>query len=307
MIPVQEEADVIRNTLQAGLLHRRGGRPGPHLRTFCVRASPPAAETARDVLNRLFFSPKRYDLAKVGRYKLNQKLNHEELLGGTDRMKRLGLTTPRLRPAPPWPRRTSSPSSSTCSCSRVEPSRRHHRRHRPSRQPPGAFGGRASGQPVQHRADPDGAHHPRADEPAGLGEHHPLRPGERPHDQRGDPVVLRVEPALPVHGPDQSAGRADPQAAALRPRAGRTHPRPGRLRGPRRPLHPLRAHVPDRDPGRPEHRAHLLAGHLRPGERVRVPGDALPQGQGRRRSRDEVAFISADVEDAYRIAQANEP
>jgi DNA-directed RNA polymerase subunit beta len=92
-IPVQEEADVIRNTLrrdsstsEEDALARIYAvlRPGEPLRT----------ESARDVLTRLFFSPKRYDLAKVGRFKLNQKLNHEELFGGSERMKRLGLTTP---------------------------------------------------------------------------------------------------------------------------------------------------------------------------------------------------------------------
>jgi DNA-directed RNA polymerase subunit beta len=36
---------------------------------------PPTLETARNLLNRLFFSPKRYDLGRVGRYKLNQRLD----------------------------------------------------------------------------------------------------------------------------------------------------------------------------------------------------------------------------------------
>ncbi len=35
---------------------------------------PPNLETARNFLHRLFFSPKRYDLGRVGRYKLNQRL-----------------------------------------------------------------------------------------------------------------------------------------------------------------------------------------------------------------------------------------
>ena len=35
---------------------------------------------------------------------------------------------------------------------------------------------------------------------------------------RGHPGVLRVVPALAVHGPDQPAGRADEQAAPLGPR-----------------------------------------------------------------------------------------
>ncbi|MGQ9603433.1 MAG: DNA-directed RNA polymerase subunit beta [bacterium] len=35
---------------------------------------PPTLETASGLINRLFFSPRRYDLGKVGRYKLNQRL-----------------------------------------------------------------------------------------------------------------------------------------------------------------------------------------------------------------------------------------
>jgi len=35
---------------------------------------PPNLETARNFLNRLFFSPKRYDMGRVGRFKLNQRL-----------------------------------------------------------------------------------------------------------------------------------------------------------------------------------------------------------------------------------------
>ena len=35
---------------------------------------PPTVENARSLLNSLFFDPKRYDFAKVGRYKVNKKL-----------------------------------------------------------------------------------------------------------------------------------------------------------------------------------------------------------------------------------------
>ena len=38
-------------------------------------AEPPDEETARSVIERLFFSEKRYDLGEVGRYKINKKLN----------------------------------------------------------------------------------------------------------------------------------------------------------------------------------------------------------------------------------------
>ncbi|MDN6372631.1 MAG: DNA-directed RNA polymerase subunit beta, partial [Brevibacterium aurantiacum] len=37
-------------------------------------AEPATAEAARNLLNNLYFNPKRYDLAKVGRYKVNRKL-----------------------------------------------------------------------------------------------------------------------------------------------------------------------------------------------------------------------------------------
>ncbi len=93
LVPQREEGDVIRNTLkrdqcsseEEGLARIYGLlRPG----------EPPKAEVARDILNRLFFNEKRYDLAKVGRYKLNQKLDHVALFGGTAKARRLALKRP---------------------------------------------------------------------------------------------------------------------------------------------------------------------------------------------------------------------
>lgn len=40
-------------------------------------SEPPDEATARDVIDKLFFSDKRYDLGEVGRYRLNRKLNLE--------------------------------------------------------------------------------------------------------------------------------------------------------------------------------------------------------------------------------------
>jgi len=39
---------------------------------------PPTAANARALIKRLFFDPKRYDLGRVGRYKINQKLNFKD-------------------------------------------------------------------------------------------------------------------------------------------------------------------------------------------------------------------------------------
>ncbi|MFY9468774.1 MAG: DNA-directed RNA polymerase subunit beta [Solirubrobacterales bacterium] len=71
----------IRHTLEAdaeGLLSHEGSlielfkkqRPG----------EPPSLDNARNLLESLFFDPKRYDLTRVGRYKLNKRLSLDEPL-----------------------------------------------------------------------------------------------------------------------------------------------------------------------------------------------------------------------------------
>ena len=56
--------DYLRSEEEAQLEIFRRLRPG----------DPPTSENARRLLHRLFFDPRRYDLARVGRYKLNRKL-----------------------------------------------------------------------------------------------------------------------------------------------------------------------------------------------------------------------------------------
>ncbi len=92
-IEKMEEADIIRNTLKKDSTKTQDEALA-RIYTLLRPGDSPRAETARDILDKLFFSSKRYDLAKVGRYKLNQKLNHEELLGGKSRMRRSKLTVP---------------------------------------------------------------------------------------------------------------------------------------------------------------------------------------------------------------------
>ncbi|NOY37862.1 MAG: DNA-directed RNA polymerase subunit beta [Chlorobi bacterium] len=48
-----------------------------HIYRQLRNAEPPDEATARDVIDKLFFSDKRYDLGEVGRYKLNKKLGLE--------------------------------------------------------------------------------------------------------------------------------------------------------------------------------------------------------------------------------------
>ena len=165
---------------------------------------------------------------------------------------------------------------------RAEGRPRADRRHRQSRQSPGALGRRADGEPVPHRPAAHGAGDPRAH---GLGRYRhrdAARPDQRQAGGGGGARVLRLLAAFAVHGPDQPAVRGDAQAASLGARSGRSDARAGGLRGARRAPDALRPHLPDRDAGRPEHRADQFAGHLRQGQQVRLHRDAVHAGEGRR-------------------------
>ncbi len=165
-------------------------------------------------------------------------------------------------------------------------------RHRPSRQPPRPHDGRAAGEPVPHRPRAHGAPHPRADDDPRpeLGPALARPPRQLQDVQRGRDGLLRAQPAVAVHGPDESAVGPRAQAASVGPRPRGPVARTRGLRGPRRPLVALRPHLPDRDAGRPEHRPHLVARHLRAGQQVRLHRDALPQGH--RRQGDERDRVS---------------
>ena len=225
---------------------------------------PPTEDAVKTLFNRLFFSEDTYDLSKVGRMKFNRRVGRTELLGkahAVGRRHRRGDQDP------------GGPAQ--------RPGR--DRRHRPSRQPPRALGRRARGEPVPRGP---GARRARGEGAALAGrvrEPDAARPHQRQAGVGGDPRVLRLEPALAVHGPDQSALRDHPQAAGLGAGTGRPHARARGLRGARRASDALRPRVPDRDAGRPEHRPHQLARALRPHQRLRLPRDALPQGEGRAR------------------------
>ena len=80
-IPYVAEADVIRNTLKKDACKSEEDALA-RIYNLLRPGDPPRTDTAREILNRLFFNPRRYDLARVGRYKLNQKLDHAALFDG---------------------------------------------------------------------------------------------------------------------------------------------------------------------------------------------------------------------------------
>ena len=65
------EKDTVETQDEARLDLYRKLRPG----------DPPTAEAGKNLLNGFYFNPKRYDLAKVGRYKINKKLGLDAPLG----------------------------------------------------------------------------------------------------------------------------------------------------------------------------------------------------------------------------------
>jgi DNA-directed RNA polymerase subunit beta len=93
VIPHRDEADILRNTLKKDST-KTEEEALTRIYNLLRPGEPPRADTARDILKKLFFNPKRYDLAKVGRYKLNRKLPHDLLLMNKDKRKKLGLTVP---------------------------------------------------------------------------------------------------------------------------------------------------------------------------------------------------------------------
>ena len=93
VIEHRDEADIVRNTLKKDST-KTEEEALTRIYNLLRPGEPPRMETARDILRKLFFNPKRYDLAKVGRYKLNRKLPHETLLGDRDKRKRLQLSVP---------------------------------------------------------------------------------------------------------------------------------------------------------------------------------------------------------------------
>ena len=228
---------------------------------------PPTRENAQTLLDNLFFNPKRYDVAKVGRYKFNKKLEVD-----------VPITTGTL---------TEDDVVATVEylC------RLHAGEDGYEADDIDHFGNRrlrTVGELIQNQVRvglvPHGAGRPRADDHPGRRGDHAADPDQHPPGGGGDQGVLRHVAAVAVHGPDQPAVGPDPPAPPVGARPGRSVPRARRLRGPRRALVPLRPDVPDRDAGRPEHRPDRRAVDLRPGQPVRLHRDAVPQGRRTARS-----------------------
>ena len=112
-------------------------------------------------------------------------------------------------------------------------------------------------------------------------------------------------PAVPVHGSDQPAGRADAQAPSFRAGPGRPDPRPRvHWRCATSTTRHYGRMCPIETPEGPNIGLISYARDLRPHQRVRLHRGALPHGRSRRRATvtDEVTYMTADEEDNYIVA-----
>lgn len=73
---VTNDFAIIYNTLQKDTSNN-GKEAVEHIYRQLRNTDPPDEETARGIIERLFFSDKRYDLGEVGRYRINRKLEME--------------------------------------------------------------------------------------------------------------------------------------------------------------------------------------------------------------------------------------
>ena len=275
---------------------------------------PPSVDNARSLLNQLFFDPKRYDLTRVGRYKLNSRLGldidldtrvltHDDIIALVKEL----VTLPKLLGMPEELDEEIKDYAAEALARPREPVADHLDEYE-------HFGNRrlrTVGELIQ--------------EAFRIGLYRMERVvRERLTTEDADTItpqtIINIRPVVAAlkefFGSSQlsqfmdqtnSLSRPDPPPPPERPRRRRPHARARADRGARRAPDPLRPDVPDRDAGGPEHRPDRLAVLLRAGLRARLRDDALPrgqEGQGHRRDRPPGRH---GQEQELLIAQANEP
>ncbi len=238
---------------------------------------PPTLDNARNLLRSLFFDPKRYDLTKVGRYKLNQRLGvdvpEDTRVLTTQDILALVQKLVAMPHAIGVPEDSKDFAADAISLNR-DPIRDGARRVRALRQPPPAHDRRADPGGVPCRSLPHGARRPRAHDDGGRRHDHAADDHQHPACRRRAEGVLRLVAAVAVHAADELARRPHAPPPPVGARCRRPDPRARADRGARRAPDALRPHVPDRDAGRPEHRPDRLA---------RVDGDGLASSASSRR------------------------
>ena len=275
---------------------------------------PPSVDAARSLLNQLFFDPKRYDLTRVGRYKLNSRLGldidletrtltHDDIIALVKEL----VSLPRRLGMPEELDSDVKDFAAEAMSMPREPIQDHLDEYE-------HFGNRrlrTVGELIQ--------------EAFRIGLYRMERVvRERLTTEDADTItpqtIVNIRPVVAAlkefFGSSQLSQFMD-QTNSLsglthrrrlqRPGRRRSDPRARADRGARRAPDPLRAHVPDRDPGRPEHRPDRVAVGLRRDLRARLRHHALPGGRASGKVTDEIVHLDATQEEEQIIAQANTP
>ncbi len=204
-------AESIRNTIERDTAHDkeealvdlyRKLRPG----------EPTTVESARSLIQTLFRNPKRYDLTKVGRYKVAQKFNDDsdtdtKMLRDEDIVDTIKYLV------------ALHAGQQTMVTHRGVEVKVEHRRHRPLRQPSYPHGRRTDPEPGAGRLDPARESRQRAHDHPGPGCDHPAELDQHPSGDGCHQGVLRNLPAQPVHGSAQPPGRPHASPPPIGPRA----------------------------------------------------------------------------------------
>ena len=172
---------------------------------------PPTLDNARNLLRTLFFDPKRYDLTKVGRYKLNQRLGvdvpdgvrvltTQDILALVQQL----ISLPHQLGVP----EDSKDYAADAISLQPRPDPRRARRVRALRQPPSPHDRRADPGGVPRRSLPHGARRPRADDDGGRRHDHAADDHQHPPGRGCAEGVLRLLAAVAVHAADELARRA---------------------------------------------------------------------------------------------------
>ena len=192
---------------------------------------PPSVDAARSLLNQLFFDPKRYDLTRVGRYKLNSRLDldidldtrtltHDDIIALVKEL----VSLPKLLGMPEDAENEIKDYAAEALTHAARAGPGPPRRVRALRQPPPAHGRRADPGGVPHRPVPDGARRPRATHDRGRRHDHAADDRQHPPGRGGAEGVLRLLAAVASSWTRPTRCRADPPPPPVGARRRRPDP-----------------------------------------------------------------------------------
>ena len=246
---------------------------------------PPTEDAVEALFNGLFFSEERYDLSAVGRMKFNRRVGRDELTGA-------GTLT----------------NDDIIAVIKILVELRNGRGEIDDIDHLGNRRVRSVGELAENQFRSGLVRVERAVQGApGQAESENLMP----HDLiNAKPVSAAIKEFFGSSQLSQFMDQTNPLSEITHKRrvsalgTGRPDPRARRLRSARRASDPLRPRVPDRDAGRPEHRPDQLARAVCAHQRIRLPRNAVSQGDDGKVT-DEIDYLSAIEEGEYVIAQAN--